>query len=72
MGISVLPTGRAVVAAADGMIHIERDEGTTFCGLPVEAYAMRWDVRTIIGCGPCLTAAGVRRTRTGGGGPHAS
>lgn len=52
------PTGRAV-EARDGMLHIESVEGTTLCGKQVEAYPIRWDVRSVIGCGNCLIAAGV-------------
>jgi hypothetical protein len=51
-------TGRAV-ETGDGLLHIEGDEGTTLCGETVEAYPIRWDVRTVVGCGRCLIAAGV-------------
>lgn len=51
-------SGKAVTAG-DGMLHIERQTGTTLCGELVESYPLHWDVTTVIACGICLMEAGV-------------
>jgi hypothetical protein len=50
--------GRAV-EAGDGMLHIERDETSTYCGKTIACYPLHWDTTTVVACGSCLIAAGV-------------
>ena len=50
--------GRAV-ENGDGLLHIERGPGVTYCGEEFDAYTLHWDTRTVVACGPCLMEAGV-------------